>query len=111
MDSILTSIKKLLHISADDKSFDTDVIIHINTQLNALVQMGVGMKGFNISSDLEKWSDFLLNADNLEAAKTYTYAKTKLVFDPPANAVHVNALKEAADEAACRLNYEAEMEV
>ena len=108
MDSILTSIKKLLHISADDTSFDTDVIMHINTQLNAIVQMGAGKRGFVISSNLEKWSDFLLNADNLEAAKTYTYAKTKLVFDPPANSVHVNALKEAADEAAWRLNHEVE---
>ena len=31
MDSILTSIKKLLGISEDDTSFDQDIIMHINT--------------------------------------------------------------------------------
>ena len=49
MDSILTSIKKLLGMDADYTAFDTDVIIHINTALAILCQLGVGPdKGFRI---------------------------------------------------------------
>ena len=31
MDSILTSVKKIIGISEEDESFDTDLIIHINS--------------------------------------------------------------------------------
>ena len=34
MESILNSIKKLLMLSEDDTSFDTDIIIHINSVLS-----------------------------------------------------------------------------
>ena len=49
MESILTSIKKLLGIPEDDESFDTDIIIHINSVFMILNQLGVGpTKGFKI---------------------------------------------------------------
>lgn len=111
MDSILTSIKKLLGPGADDNSFNTDIIIHINTQLFNLAQMGVGKKGFAVSSENDKWSEFLNNSEDYEAAKTYIYAKVKLVFDPPTNSAHVNALQETAKECAWRLNIQSETEV
>ena len=41
-ESILTSTKKLLGIEDDDTSFDLDVLIHINTALAILNQLGVG---------------------------------------------------------------------
>ena len=34
VESILNSIKKLLMLSEDDTSFDTDIIIHINSVLS-----------------------------------------------------------------------------
>lgn len=43
-DSILTTIKKLLGIADMDESFDTDIIVHINTFLRRLNQLGVGKK-------------------------------------------------------------------
>ena len=63
-DSILMSIKKLLIGNADDKSFDTDIIIHINTALATLNQLGVGEKsGFAISDETDTWKG--LFGDNL----------------------------------------------
>ena len=60
MDSILTSIKKLLGMDADYTAFDTDVIIHINTALAILCQLGVGPdKGFRIRDDSATWQDFV----------------------------------------------------
>ena len=42
MDSILTSIKKLLGIAEEYTQFDVDIIKHINTVFMILTQMGVG---------------------------------------------------------------------
>ena len=42
MDSILTSIKKLLGIAEDYEHFDQDLIIHMNSVLSVLTQLGVG---------------------------------------------------------------------
>ena len=42
MESILTSIKKLLGISEEDDYFDPDIIMHINTVFTILTQLGVG---------------------------------------------------------------------
>ena len=44
MESILTSIKKLLGIQEECEDFDTDIIIHINTVFTILNQLGVAQK-------------------------------------------------------------------
>ena len=44
MDSILTSVKKLLGLPADYEAFDPDIIMYINTVLMILSQMGVARK-------------------------------------------------------------------
>lgn len=41
-DSILTSIKKLLGIDENYKHFDPDLVMHINSVLSILMQIGVG---------------------------------------------------------------------
>ena len=42
MDSILTSIKKLLGITEEYEHFDQDIIMHINSVFSGLTQLGVG---------------------------------------------------------------------
>ena len=52
MESILTSIKKLLGITEEYEQFDQDIIIHINSVLSVLTQLGVGpTKGFSIKDE------------------------------------------------------------
>ena len=88
MDSILTSIKKLLGIAEECEDFDTDLILHINSVFMILTQMGIGPKeGFSIEDDSATWDDFLLDSKNLDAVKTYVHLKVKLVFDPSASSV------------------------
>ena len=41
-DSILTSVKKLLGITEECTDFDADLIMHINSVLMILTQIGVG---------------------------------------------------------------------
>lgn len=111
MESILTSIKKLLGITEDYTHFDSDVITHINSAFFTLTQLGVGpSEGFSIKDSSETWDDFLSNANskNLEAVKSYVYLKVKLLFDPPLTSSVTEAIKSQISEYEWRLNVEAD---
>lgn len=103
-ESILLSIKKMLGISKDNTDFDTDIIIHINTVLMILNQIGVGKIGYSISDLNNKWSEFLDSNKNLEPTKTYVYLKVKNIFDPPLNSSVSSAMNNTLNELEWRLN-------
>ena len=107
MESILTSIKKLLGISEEYKQFDPDIILHINTVLINVTQLGVGpVNGFFIEDDKATWDDFINTDDNvqLNAVKTYVYLKVKLLFDPPLSSAVLESTKQIISELEWRLN-------
>ena len=73
MDSILTSIKKLLGPNEDYTHFDPDIIMHINTAFFVLNQLGVGPEDpFVIEDASATWDDFMTKGDT-EMVKTYVY--------------------------------------
>ena len=86
-ESILTSIKKMLGIPEGYDHFDTDVIIHINSTLMTVTQLGVGpSNGFHITGADETWTD-LISDDldiQLNSVISLVYLKVKLLFDPNA---------------------------
>lgn len=105
MDSILTSIKKLLGITEDYEHFDQDVIMHINSALSVLTQLGVGPEaGFFIEDSSAIWSDFVGNTSKLELIKTYIYLKVRLVFDPPTSSAVIDAINRQISELEWRIN-------
>ena len=107
MDSILTSIKKLLGISEDYTQFDDDIIMHINTVFLNLTQLGVGPEtGFSIEDDSAEWSDFIDIESNaqLHAIKTYMYLRVKLLFDPPLSSAVIDSTNRMISELEWRLN-------
>lgn len=109
MDSILTSIKKLLGIEEEYTQFDTDIIIGINTALMVLIQIGVGPStGFIITDKTSTWDEFLGDRKDLEGVKLYVQLKTKLAFDPPSNSFLVDAIKSQIEELEWRLNVQVE---
>lgn len=109
MESILTTIKKLLGISEEYEHFDSDIIVHINSALMILTQLGVGpANGFSISDEMSLWSDFLGDDHRLEAVKTYIHLKVKLLFDPPTNSAVIESLNKSISELEWRLNVAAE---
>ena len=110
MDSILTSIKKLLGITAEYKQFDPDLIIHINSVFLILKQLGIGPEqGFSISGEYETWDQYLPEgSENFEAVKSYMHIKVKLLFDPPTSSAVMEAMNRMASEYEWRLNVEAE---
>lgn len=109
MDSILTSIKKLLGITAEYAQFDTDLIMHINSVFSILTQLGVGPStGFSIHDEYSVWTDFLPEDPRLEMVKTYVYLKVRLMFDPPDRSAVADAIKRQIDELEFRLNVAAD---
>lgn len=105
MDSILTSVKQQLGIVEDYDAFDNELIIHINSVLRILNQMGVGKTGFNISDSSSTWSDFLgAYEKDLSDVKTYVYLKVRTIWDPPTVGSHVTAMENMIKELEWRIN-------
>lgn len=105
MESILTSIKKMLGISKEYTHFDEDLIMHINAALAVLGQLGVGpSEGFSITDKSAVWSDFVPDLSKLQFIKTYVYQKVKLLFDPPQSSAAIQALNESIREFEWRIN-------
>lgn len=105
MDSILTSVKKMLGIAEEYDHFDADLIMHINSVLTILGQLGVGpAEGFFIEDDEAEWTDFVPDMYNLQFIKTYVYQKVKLLFDPPQSASAIEALNRSISELEWRIN-------
>ena len=110
MESILTSTKKLLGISQDDDSFDTDIIFHINTVFSILSQMGIGPEdGFKITDDTTVWSDYIQDDIMLEMVKSYIPIKVRKMFDPPTSSAVVEWLDKIIEELEQRLYAEFEI--
>lgn len=105
MESILTSIKKLLGITEEYEQFDQDIIIHINSVLSVLTQLGVGpAKGFSIKDEKSVWTDFIKDDLRLEAVKSYVYLKVKLLFDPPLSSAVIDSTNRMISELEWRIN-------
>lgn len=111
MDSILTSIKKLLGIPEDYTQFDEDIIIHINSVFFDLRQLGIGpAQGFFIEDDSAMWTDFVPDMAKIQAVKTYIYLKVRLLFDPASvGSATLSSYEREIKELEWRLNMEYEL--
>ena len=107
MDSILTSVKKMLGIPEEYEQFDMDIIMHINSVFMILTQLGVGPEeGFTISNKSDKWSDFIGEGKLVELVKSYVYLKVRLIFDPPQSSSVIEAINRQISEFEWRINVE-----
>ena len=107
MDSILNSVKQQLGITSDYNAFDAELILHINSVLRILNQLGVGKLGFEISDSNSTWSDFLGDKESiLSDVKTYVYLKVRYFWDPPSVGSHMSALENIIKELEWRINVE-----
>ena len=106
MESILTSIKKLLGVEEDYTHFDADLIMHINSVFMILTQLGVGpSQGFVIEDETATWNDFLPGDDlvRLSAVKSFVYMKVRLLFDTPSSSTVVESTNKLISELEWRL--------
>jgi hypothetical protein len=110
MESILTSIKKLLGIAEDYEHFDQDIIMHINTVLVTLNQLGVGpAEGFSIIDKEDTWNDYLGDSMMLQGnVITFMYLSVKMLFDPPLSSAVLAATERQIKELEWRITAMAE---
>ena len=109
MESILTSIKKLLGITEEYEHFDADIIMHINSVFTILTQLGVGPStGFRIEDKSTTWNEFISDDPNLDSVKSYMHLKVKLLFDPPLSSVVTDSMNRMINEFEWRLNLSVE---
>lgn len=77
---ILETTKAALGLQPDYDPFDVELLMHINSVLSILGQLGVGpTEGFVANADTT-WAE-LLPDSKVEDAKTYVYLRVKMVFD------------------------------
>jgi hypothetical protein len=107
--SILDGTKKALGIGPEFDDFDPDIIMHINSTLATLNQIGVGpVDGFAIEDKEASWEDFIGDSKVMNFVKSYMYLKVRLLFDPPATSFALDSMKRQADEFEWRLLVAAE---
>ena len=99
MESILTSIKKLLGIAEEYTHFDNDLIVHINSVFLILTQLGVGpATGFMIEDKYAEWEEFIDSSTLLQSVKSFMYLKVKLLFDPPLSSTALQSMTNIVNE-------------
>lgn len=107
-DSILLSIKKLLGMDPIEfTQYDTDLIIHINTIIEFLNQLGIDIpEGFKINDENALWSDYLNKPEYngiKDSIKNYIYLRVRLVFDPSTNSSLLNSINDTIKELEWRI--------
>lgn len=115
-ESILDSVKKLLGVARCNNDFDQDIIIHINSVLFILSQMGiVKTEDFEVVDESKSWGDILMSDQfNLFALKSWVGLKVRMLFDPPASSILAEAINSNLKELEWRIyiteNYIGEIE-
>lgn len=85
-DSILNTVKRSLDVAIDDTSFDTALILHINSVFSDLYQIGLGAYGdveFEVTGANNTWTIAFGSQQNLGMIKSYVALRVRLLFDPP----------------------------
>lgn len=107
MSSILNDVKHQLGLLPELTDFDTTIIIHINTTLAILTQLGVGPStGVQITGPTEDW-DIIYDDPRLNTVQSYVYLQVKNMFDPP----KVGGLISSMERQIAMLEYRMNVEV
>src|SRR4051794_18297408 len=102
--SILDDVKHMLGLLPDNTSFDSDIIIHINSTFGTLTQLGVGpTEGYMITDNQSTWDEFF-DDPRLNAVKSYVFLCAKLMFDPPTSGFVTDSMNRQKQEMEFRLN-------
>ena len=104
METILTTVKKLLGITEYDDSFDTDILVHINAVNMILSQLGVKeCEEHLLIKECDTWDVLFNGNDELECLKSYFYFSVKLAFDPPSSTALLESLNRMKNEIEWRI--------
>lgn len=106
-ESILSSVKKVLGIPECYEHFDQDILLHLNSVMAILPQLGVGPEdGFVVEDDSATWSDFFKDEVDVKKfmyTKSYICLRVRLLFDPPASSGAIDAMERQMRELEWRI--------
>lgn len=102
--SILNDVKHTLGLLPEQTAFDLDIMLHTNSVLATLTQLGVGpVEGYMIEGPNNEWDEFISDP-RLNAVKSYIFLKVKLMFDPPGTGFVVTSMERQITELEYRIN-------
>lgn len=113
-DSILLSVAKYIGLPEDYSVFDPDLVMHINSELSTLAQIGaVPDTGFVITGPDETWDDLFDATDavgglpytrnSVQFVKEFVFIRSKIIFDPPQSSFVLKSLEDKANELMFRI--------
>jgi hypothetical protein len=105
-DSILNTIKRSLDIATDDTSFDTSLLLNINSVFSDLYQLGLGTYGSDeheINDENDLWSTVLGTTKNMNMIKSYVTLRVRLLFDPPTTGFTTTSFQAQIDKMEWRI--------
>lgn len=103
--SILNSIKALLFgVGFDDESFDNVLLMHINTVIAVLHQLGIiDNSDFTVESAADTWEDLIDDLLLRKMVREYIGCEVRLKFDPPQTSFVLQALQDNKKELEARM--------
>lgn len=105
--SILDTVKKAIGFESEYTAFDVDIVLHINSAISTLQQMGAGPSAFFIENNTTLWSDYITRRDLLNLVKQYIFMSSRLAFDTPER-FGITAIENQLAQLAWRINIAAE---
>lgn len=103
--SIFNSVKKVVGLLGDDGSFDEDILLHINSVVSTLRQLGLSIPAdFYVEDDVQTWQNLLGEFRDLDLVKSYMAMKVRLMFDPPSSSFGLASMTEMVTELEWRIN-------
>ena len=106
IDSIVNSVKRSLDIAPDDPSFDTVLLMHINSVFSDLYQIGLGAYGsdeFVVTGPNDVWASAFKDQKNINMIKSYVTLRLRLLFDPPQAGFTTNNFQAQIDKMEWRI--------
>lgn len=106
-ESILDSVKLSLGIPVEYEHFDQQIMLHLNTVMAILPQLGVGPEeGFFVQDDSTTWGDLIGDTElvyKLLYVKSYVCLRVRLLFDPPSSSGAIDAMERQMRELEWRI--------
>ena len=110
-EKILDTIRSMLGPSDIYRHFDNDILVHINSAINILTQLGVGPEEGFMADAETTWDEYISDDINLQMVKQYIYLKVKPIFDPAPNSFVNEAMNKEAKELEWRIDVNTSQEV
>lgn len=98
----------MLGLTEEQTEYDEDILMHINTTLGMLSQLGVDVPDdFVVSSENQQWNEITTDSKMIRLLKEYMYLKIRIIFDPPTGSV-LDAVEKVISELEWRISILAE---